>query len=58
MEEKCTTYDHVRNALLALGALTDESQSMYHHLFVQILQIKNSMHTALAYMEKADPPKT
>ena len=47
MEEKKViprlgAYDHVSMALWELCEVMDDTQSMYHHLFVQTLHIKKS----------------
>ena len=63
MEEKkaiprLAPYDHASMALRELCEVMDDTQSMYHHLFVQTLHIKKAMRTAMRQLQQSDEPET
>ena len=57
MEEKkqpktSSAYNTLHTTLEEFSELMDETQTMYHHLFVQSLFIKDSLRTALKQLQE------
>ena len=56
-EQKSQTpsaYDKLRSALEEFNEIMDETQTMYHHLFVRSLFIKDSLRTTLKHLQEQE----
>ncbi|MCL2843187.1 MAG: hypothetical protein FWE28_06940 [Oscillospiraceae bacterium] len=49
-----SAYDKLRSTLEEFNEIMDETQTMYHHLFVRSLFIKDSLRTTLKQLQEQE----